>query len=309
MYVVYDIETTGLSELNDDIIEFAYIAFNDDNSFIKSEQLFFYRKGMTWSEDAYRVHQIPLSFLETQADKFQENILKMYSILNHNNVVGYNNNHFDNPFVKTWLMRMGIRNLEYKVTQDIMVAYKPIYKKSRIKLTKLCEMQGLTPELINSYMPIWFPQIGTDSRAHEAAYDVVATALLTMVGISKKLVAFKSILAEEPELSNTDIADMMTPAMSEVSSMVEFTLEDTFGATETKLLKYNDPKLTERGATRVIIQEHLRTADDVHYALEHNGARVCYSTDDPDRLVLYTSGVSLDLMSMDIEVIVANNFR
>ena len=308
MFVVYDLETTGLSEINDDIIEFAYIAFDDNCNFIQSEQLFFYYRGMSWSEDAYKVHHISLDFLETQADKFKENLLKMYAILNHNNVVGYNNNHFDNPFVKTWLMRQGIRNLEFKVTQDVMLAYRPIYKKSKIKLTKLSDMMGYTPELINQYMNIYFPQVG-NSQAHEAAYDVVATALLTLSAIPKHLIAFKSILPESHEAE-----DVMTDMLSvnentSITSMVRFTLKDTFGATEIKTLPYVDPKINEHGPILVEIPVPLESVDDSVYELAVRGSTISYNTNTPDKLTLCISGTNLNLLDLDIDIIIKSNFN
>lgn len=308
MFVVYDLETTGLSEINDDIIEFAYIAFDDNCNFIQSEQLFFYYRGMSWSEDAYKVHHISLDFLETQADKFKENLLKMYAILNHNNVVGYNNNHFDNPFVKTWLMRQGIRNLEFKVTQDVMLAYRPIYKKSKIKLTKLSDMMGYTPELINRYMDIYFPQVG-NSQAHEAAYDVVATALLTLSAIPKHLIAFKSILPESHEAEDVMNDMLFVNENTSTASMVRFTLRDTFGATEIKTLPYIDPKINEHGPILVEIPVPLESVDDSVYELAVRGSKISYNTNTPDKLTLCISGTNLNLLDLDIDIIIKSNFN
>ena len=308
MFVVYDLETTGLSEINDDIIEFAYIAFDDNCNFIQSEQLFFYYRGMSWSEDAYKVHHISLDFLETQADKFKEDWLKRYASLNHNNVGGYNNNHFDNPFVKTWLMRQGIRNLEFKVTQDVMLAYRPIYKKSKIKLTRLSDMMGYTPELINRYMDIYFPQVG-NSQAHEAAYDVVATALLTLSAIPKHLIAFKSILPESHEAEDVMTDMLFVNENTSTTSMVRFTLKDTFGATEIKTLPYVDPKINEHGPILVEIPVPLESVDDSVYELAVRGSTISYNTNTPDKLTLCISGTNLNLLDLDIDIIIKSNFN
>jgi len=203
MFTVIDIETTGFSEINNDIIEFAYIQFDDNNNYVKAEQLYFYYEGMSWSEEAYRVHNISLDFLKTQKDKFRENLIKMYSVLNHANVIGHNNLRFDCPFIKTWLMRQGIKNLEYNIIQDTMLAYKPVYKKSRIKLTKLVDYIGVTPEIINTLLPVWFPG-AESSQAHEAAYDVVATALLALRGLDKKLLTFEPLVTLQQDYTTLD---------------------------------------------------------------------------------------------------------
>ena len=214
MFVVFDIETTGLSEFSNDVIEFAYVMFDENCNYVKGEQLYFYYNGVSWSEEAEAIHHISLDFLKTQADKFKENLVKMYTVLNHANVCGHNAARFDCPFCKVWLMRMGIRNLEYGVIQDTMKAFKPVTKKSRIKLTKLIEYINITPDMINTLLPIWFP--GADaSHAHEAAYDVVATALLTLHGIRNRLIAFEPLINKSSEVNSDDIAGIYsTPTKS-----------------------------------------------------------------------------------------------
>lgn len=202
MFVVFDIETTGFSDLNNDIIEFAYIAFDENNNYVKAEQLYFYYEGMSWSEEAYNVHKIPLDFLREHKDKFKENCVKMFSILHGNNVVGHNAIGFDCPFVRNWLMRMGIGNLQYASIQDTMKAYKPITKKSRIKLTKLIDYIDITPENIEMLMQVWFPNSAA-THAHEAAYDTTATALLTLRAIDKHLINF-----ELPTKTQDTVVDM-----------------------------------------------------------------------------------------------------
>jgi hypothetical protein len=162
---------------------------------------------MSWSEEAYAVHKISLDFLKTQKDKFRENLIKMFSVLHHANVIGHNSKHFDCPFAKTWLMRMGIRNLEYGIIQDTMTAYKPLTHTARISLSKLSARMGITDEQVRTLLPIWFP--GTQSvHAHEAAYDVVETAILTLRGIEKKLISFESLVHLQKDVSDNDISGM-----------------------------------------------------------------------------------------------------
>lgn len=207
MFVVFDLETTGFHESTCDVIEFAYILFDDNNNVVQSEQLYFYYKGMSWGEEAYKVHQIPMSFLEQYEDKFEENLIKMYTVLNRANVAGHNCIRFDCPFVKTWLMRMGIRNLEFGVIQDTMKAFQPVYHAKRIKLTRLCEQQGLTPDGIRMMQNVWFPN-ADPSRPHEASYDVTATALLVLQGIDKKLIMFEPLNTIDNSVSANDLSAM-----------------------------------------------------------------------------------------------------
>lgn len=204
MFVVFDLESTGLSATSNDIIEFAYIMFDSNNMFVKSETLYFYYDGMSWSEEAYQVHRIPLDFLKQFKDQFKENCIKMYSILNRANVCGHNALRFDCPFVKTWLMRQGIKGLEFGVIQDTMTAFKPITHKSQIKLSKLLGVMGISDEEIRALMPIWFN--GAEAtRAHEASYDVVGTALLALRGIERNLIAFEPLVKLNTEISQDDV--------------------------------------------------------------------------------------------------------
>lgn len=207
MFVVFDIETTGFSEITCDIVEFAYILFDDNLNYVRGEQLYYYYEGMHWSEEAYSVHQISLDFLKTQADKFKENVIKMYSVLNHANVVGHNAKYFDCPFCATWLMKRGVRGLQYGIIQDTMLAWRPVYKKSRIKLTKLVDFLGVDQNTINMLVPIWFNGAEA-SHAHEAGYDVVATALLTTEGIRRGLITFEPIVKMNTLVSTDEIAGM-----------------------------------------------------------------------------------------------------
>ena len=201
MFIVFDLETTGLSSMKDDIVQFSYIMFDSNNMFVKSETLYFYYEGMSWNQEvADKTHQISLEFLKTQADKFKENVIKLYSVLNRANAIGHNSISFDFPFVKNWLKRQGLVDFEFGVQQDTMVAFRPITKRARIKLTVLGEMFGITSEQINYASKLWF---GTDETvsAHDARYDVALTALLTLGGLSKKLITFETITIQSADLS------------------------------------------------------------------------------------------------------------
>lgn len=207
MFVVFDLETTGLSEATGDVIEFSYAMFDDNNSFIKAEQLFFYHKGMSWSDEAYRVHKIPLDFLAKHEDKFKENLVKMYSVLNRANVIGHNAIAFDCPFAKTWLMRQGIRNLEYGVMQDTMVAFRPKTNKNRISLSKLADFCGIGDSAINMFIEQWFPNL-EGKHLHSGAYDVTLTALITFRGLAQNLIRFEPLFKSDVDLSSNDMSSM-----------------------------------------------------------------------------------------------------
>ncbi len=189
MFTVFDLETTGLSSMSHDIIQFAYISYTDDCMPIRAESLYFYYPGMSWTEEAYAVHQIPLDFLKQYADKFEENMIKMYAVLNRGNVCGHNAKAFDCVFAKNWLSRMGISKLEYRCIQDTMTAFKPITKRSKIKLIKLAELLGVTDEITARVAQSLFHD-DIANQAHNAAFDTTRTGIITTIGIKKHLIDF-----------------------------------------------------------------------------------------------------------------------
>lgn len=200
MYVVFDIETSGLDSMRDDIIQFAYIAFHNGVK-VRSDILYFYHEKMTWNEEAFNVHHISKEFLQQYEMDFDKNLVKMFTVLCGADVVGFNSDKFDCPFVQHWLARMGIPGLTYRTQTDIMKAFRPVTKQAFISLVKLSEKMNLTREAIASMAQKWFSE-EAGSQAHDAAYDVAATAMLTMIGIGKKLITFDDTasVVSEPEV-------------------------------------------------------------------------------------------------------------
>ena len=193
MYVVFDLETTGLDSNCCDIIEFSYIAFDEyTNQPVRSETLYYYYPNMRWSEEAYAIHQIPLEFLKTQADKFQENVIKMFAILNRGKVCGHNAAKFDCVFATNWLQRMGMPRLKYDRIEDTMTMFKSITKTSRISLAKLRERLGIDEDTVNVLRDVWYHngEKTDDMSAHNAEWDVTATSLILMKGINNGFVSF-----------------------------------------------------------------------------------------------------------------------
>lgn len=201
MFVVFDIETTGFSEITCDVIQFAYALFDKNNCFVKSECLYFYYDGMHWSEEAFKVHGIPLEFLKQHKDKFKENVIKMYTVLRNNNVVGHNAKGFDCPFCRTWLTRMGMDPISYGIINDTMQAFKPVTKKARCKLTKLSEVRNISDDNIKMMMDFWFPSAGS-KHAHDAAYDVTLTALLTLDALRNNYMTFTPLNSEQLNITD-----------------------------------------------------------------------------------------------------------
>lgn len=189
MFVVFDLETTGFSSIRDDVVQFAYIVYDDRNYAVRAESLYFYYEGMSWSEEAYNVHKLSKEFLKTHEDKFEENLIKMYATLMLANVCGHNVKSFDCPFAVNWLARMGMPGLQFRVIQDTMTAFKPVTRRPKISLIKLSNLLGITDDTVI----FWVDRVFGDKlgvQAHNAAFDTMRTALITIMGIHKNYINF-----------------------------------------------------------------------------------------------------------------------
>lgn len=206
MFTVFDLETTGFSSMAHDVIQFAYITYDENNIPVKAESLYFYYEGMSWTEEAYEVHQIPMEFLKQHADKFEENCIKMYAVLMNGNVCGHNVKAFDCIFAKNWLSRMGLYNLKYRCIQDTMTAFKPITRRPRIKLIKLAEILGVTDEVVKKLTASVFKD-DVATHAHNAAFDTMRTGIITCIGIRKNLIDFSGEVLTSDNYSESDLYD------------------------------------------------------------------------------------------------------
>lgn len=206
MFTVFDLETTGFSSMAHDIIQFAYITYNENNIPVKAESLYFYYEGMSWSEEAYEVHKIPMEFLKQHEDKFEENCIKMYAVLMNGNVCGHNAKSFDCVFAKNWLSRMGLYNLKYRCIQDTMTAFKPITRRPRIKLIRLAEILGVTDDVVQRLTASVFKD-SLATGAHNAAFDTMRTGIITCIGLRKNLIDFSGVALTADDYSENDLYD------------------------------------------------------------------------------------------------------
>ena len=228
MYVVFDIETTGLSTTHDDIIQFSYCMFDNNSNLVKAETLYYYYEKMCWSEEAYNIHHISQDYLKQHADKFEENLVKMYSILQYNNICGHNVKSFDAIFCRNWLSRFGLPTLQYRVVQDTMLMFRPMTKRPRIKLIKLQEMLGISDDTVNSMRDMWFNGgITTDAMtSHNAEWDTTLTAIITLIGINKGYCNFDKPSPASVEAPDFDSFDF-TEGIAHLADTIFLKLTDT----------------------------------------------------------------------------------
>lgn len=274
MFTVFDLETTGLSTINDDVIQFAYATFNDNNLLIAADVLYFYYEGMSWSEEAYNVHQISKSFLKQYEDKFEENIIKMWTVLSGANVIGHNVEKFDCPFATNWLAKFGLTGLRFGVIQDTMKAFKPMFNGHGVKLTKLCDTCMINPEAIRQMSSVWFPE-ENNLQAHNACYDVTATAMATMLGLRKHYISFNMEDVKIDDLSSVDVSLLDKGSSLPMTDKVSFTLIESDGTlTEHQFVsdaeKYNhSTSIIDKDS--LSFPRRLTFVDEGLYQYEHDG--------------------------------------
>lgn len=183
LYTFYDVETSGL-EKGCDVLSFSYMLADENLVVKKAETLYFWKEGVTqWTEGAYAINGLSKEFLRGYADQYETNLKKMYIAMSYGDLVGYNSGYvgaeglikgYDFPVCKSFLLRNGLYEPTVLGFYDVMHMCGQIYK-HRWKLQKEFEVHGLSRELADAYMGIYF---GTEGHAHESAYDVVCTAML-----------------------------------------------------------------------------------------------------------------------------------
>lgn len=175
LFTVFDIETTGLNPSYCGIIQFSYVNIDENYKKVNSGCLHFYKSDMHWSAEAEAVHGISQQSLEKYALDFDDNIRRMYVILQRSNAVGHNAAGFDFPFCRQFLKKNGMSDIIPTSMVDTMNVYRPVYHK-KMKLGELAHSLGFTDKLITAMSSSWFG--GDGAQAHDSRWDATATALI-----------------------------------------------------------------------------------------------------------------------------------
>ena len=221
----YDLETTGFSALEgDDVIQAAYATFDGLNPIRSGVLHFYYPEMKDSSAGAVEKHHMPKAYLAQFEGDFKKNKQILWSILSGANVVGFNNIHFDDEFLKYWFNRMGAPTIVFKRSLDVMRMAKPLTAGNRISLVNLCKRFGFTEEMINKQSEEWFGLTGT---AHTAYYDVAATAMCYFEEVKRGMVLEESPVTEtDPETESADYINDLDDIMNSEAQEVVKTYEE-----------------------------------------------------------------------------------
>jgi len=178
LYLIADIETTGLNRSYDDILEFSYLIMDSKTmQVVDAAALFFYHPEQRNSHpEAFKVHGLTKQYLKQYEDQFYDNLAKMYKVFTMSNFVGYNSRTFDIPFIAAFLRRFGYGDPKVNNDEmDVMSIYTPIY--GRTKLVKLVEILKFDESTIKLLQNHYYKGYPFKQSAHNASYDVIETMM------------------------------------------------------------------------------------------------------------------------------------
>lgn len=111
--LITDIETTGYKKITNgrlddgsEILEVGFIRVDMDTAeIINSGTLYFYKDYFRVESEAQKVHGLKRSFLEQYADKFDNNLIILNSLIQQTCIIGKNSDGFDIPFIKEFILK------------------------------------------------------------------------------------------------------------------------------------------------------------------------------------------------------------
>jgi len=189
LYTILDLETTGFSKEMDHLLEFGYMQIDKQLNIIRTGSLYFYREDWNVNTPAQSVHGLTRDYLEKHIDEFDDNLIRMYALVQNSVVIGKNSDKFDIPFINVHFRKyanpvgpitlMGTLDLEEFYTPKFRSYYREKYgqdTKKRGTLSELMELIGYSDSEIRKRFS---SEIVSDrDRAHSALYDVFMTYLL-----------------------------------------------------------------------------------------------------------------------------------
>lgn len=156
-YLIFDVETTGFSPKNDDIIQFGAILVKD-GEIVREVNTYVYT-DKTISEEITDITGITQSCITPDLPT-QTDIANLFVELSHDaTIVGYNSKHFDLNFMKE---RADISHIDIDSTIDVY---------EWVQIVNLFDTPNLRLES-------FFDHLGIDGDAHNALADCYATLAL-----------------------------------------------------------------------------------------------------------------------------------
>lgn len=236
IYTVIDIETSGLSRENADVLSFSY-ALTDGKEILAADTLYFWADGIKWNQESYQTHGLSKEFLSQYKDDFDKNLRAMFSVIQDSILVGYNSGYidkfgvlhgFDYQVIKNFLLR---NMLDFPIPSSFVDLLKIARSREtnapNKKLQSMVDYYGVSREEIARVNNTVYQ--GSKAVAHNSGYDVVCTAYVLKEMLAKDLIEvttnFRQIVANDFQFVMTD--GVMTAIYNDsvVYSFAEFVNE------------------------------------------------------------------------------------
>lgn len=236
IFTVIDIETSGLSRENADVLSFSY-ALTDGREILAADTLYFWTDGIKWNQESYQTHGLSKEFLSQHKDDFDKNLRAMFSVIQDSILVGYNSGYidkfgvlhgFDYQVIKNFLLR---NMLDFPIPSSFVDLLKIARSREtnapNKKLQSMVDYYGISREEIVRVNNTVYP--GSKAVAHNSGYDVICAAYVLKEMLAKDLIEvttnFRQIVANDFQFVMTD--GVMTAVYNDsvVYSFAEFVNE------------------------------------------------------------------------------------
>lgn len=175
----FDIEAGGFDPRTTDIHSFSYIHYDtSEEKIVSAETLYFYWPGMVCQPKALEVHGLTPEFLRSKCpdkETLERNFDRMFKVMHHGCLAGYNSDTFDIKYAQIALLRRNYPDAIPRYKTDLMRVWRPHFRKN-VKLQYLMEYLDVDPDFVEVVKEEAFG-VSNDVRnvAHTADYDTVCT--------------------------------------------------------------------------------------------------------------------------------------
>ncbi len=163
--IVFDIETTGLSQKDHRVVQFACVILNTDLEIIDEWSTYINPGSVEWSPGAVDTHGITPEMVKGEKS-FKELSLEILSKFKDRDICTHNGNRFDIPFIANEFDRVGV---DFSV--DDVNVFDTFAIEAKIASRKL-------DDLFNKYTGMRMEE--AQLKAHDALSDVKATAAILL---------------------------------------------------------------------------------------------------------------------------------
>lgn len=172
--IIFDIETTGLSQQDSSPIQFSFLEVTDGGLPMRRGSMYIKPHKPNWTTGAENVHHISQDFLEKHGVEPEYAAANIWALLQQSDVITYNGKSFDMPLLRCFCDAVGAPTLIERGHLDLYQEFHKVSPYKRQSLRKTIEDIGKSDMLIDRMTQLLFGDDGRN-RPHDARFDVVET--------------------------------------------------------------------------------------------------------------------------------------